>query len=887
MTVQIQRSIVLLIAIALPPVAVGQIPAAHWRFNVPAGAVASKSELTAADGKNVAVAHGQPRSVAAPIAPFIYDPLSGKSHASKTALQFDGASYLEIPVAKLTEGGLNSFTLEMFVRPAESQRCVIAHKARSDGNAAQAMLLTERGGGGNYFGASFTPADDGNVRSGRVRWHTGYYLGVSRIDNDDLRWRHLALVYDADNKKLTCYTGYHESESRPVEAPLAWDDAPLYIGGSPAADPRNGGGFRGFIDQVRFTAEALPPTQFLRARDEAVEGVSFASEATILPKDSGYVDLKEAFGAVGDGKTDDTAAFQQAFRELQNKIPLRYHTLYIPPGEYLISDTIRWSRFLIVQGAGREKTVIRLADNCPGYETAEKPKAAVGMGYSPWGEWGRGAGNVIGNYLFDVTIDTGEGNPGAVGLDHHSNNHGAVENVTIRSGDGQGRIGLSFVRPWPGPALVKNVTIDGFDYGVKMASQEYSMTLEHVTLQNQNIAGIHLQGNILAMRKITSRNRVPALVAEGSNTMVTLLDSELTGGSPEAFAIQAEGGLYARNVQTGGYKAALEKTNVRIQRRGRDRQISRTTYSVDGPRLDEFVGDAPVCLRGEPRGSLKLPVEETPEVPWGDIHTDWVNVQKFAHLKEGDGDWTAAIQAAIDSGAKTVYFPRDRYQVRGTIHLRGDVERLFGMGKLALGRPKDFAADEPVMVYDDKRAEKIVAIERLSVDGFRHESPGTLVLRHGTLVPYTNAAGCGKLFLENTLGHPWNFDHPQQVWVRQWNPEAHGAGPVITSRGATIWALGFKTEYESSKLWAFDGAKTEILGAFIYPVKKNIPKDRPIFKNVNSKMAVVYGTSVYVANHDTHIIDIEDATELRADNSHLRWSGSRARMDLYTSHPFE
>ena len=118
----------------------------------------------------------------------------------------------------------------------------------------------------------------------------------------------------------------------------------------------------------------------------------------------------------------------------------------------------------------------------------------------------------------------------------------------------------------------------------------------------------------------------------------------------------------------------------------------------------------------------------------------------------------------------------------------------------------------------------------------------------------TGAVG-GKLFAEDVGGADWHFDHPQRVWVRQWNPESHAAGPCIHSRGATIWALGFKTEYESQKLLAEAGAATEILGAFIYPLGK-IPADRPVFENRNSRIALVYGTSVYHSNHQLHIRDV-------------------------------
>jgi hypothetical protein len=120
--------------------------------------------------------------------------------------------------------------------------------------------------------------------------------------------------------------------------------------------------------------------------------------------------------------------------------------------------------------------------------------------------------------------------------------------------------------------------------------------------------------------------------------------------------------------------------------------------------------------------------------------------------------------------------------------------------------------------------------------------------------------------------------------VRQWNPERHGAGPCIYSKGATIWALGFKTEHESQKLLAEAGAATEILGSFIYSIGK-IPVDRPIFENCDCRMSLVYGTSVYAANHKVHIRDQRGSEVRWIGNDDLKWSGSRARMDLFVSDP--
>ena len=118
--------------------------------------------------------------------------------------------------------------------------------------------------------------------------------------------------------------------------------------------------------------------------------------------------------------------------------------------------------------------------------------------------------------------------------------------------------------------------------------------------------------------------------------------------------------------------------------------------------------------------------------------------------------------------------------------------------------------------------------------------------------------------------------------MRQWNPESHEAGPCIHRKGATIWALGFKTEYSSQKFLAESGAQTEILGSFIYPIGK-IPEDRPIFENRDSRMALVYGTSVYQTNHKRHIRDTLGGETKLLGNDALKWAGSRGRMDLFVT----
>lgn len=841
-------------------------------------------EQEIARGKRV----GQPTRTYADEVPgaFIYDPLSKTSRANHASAVFRGskqtseALITDLDFAKL---GLqnSSLSIEAFVKPDPEVRGDTWLVGKSAKGAAGSEISLEWHHIANH-GVTFHGGHYRGTNAGANRFPTGHYSTTSRLVGDDPRWRHVAIVYDSVAKTITCWVDYHLSHVINVEQPPKWDDGAFLIGGR--ADHW---GTAGLIDEVRLSRGALGPTQFLRARADAIQGVSFVSNQSIVPKDAGCFDVKEHFGAAGDGKTDDTAAFNAAFAHLASKVPLAYNTLVIPPGEYLITGRLHCSRFIDVKGAGPGKTLLRLKDGT--FTDANTPEPVLRMsstagapGSHPWVN-----GSSISIYLDGLTIDTGKGNPGAKALEYHSNNLGRLENVVLKSGDGTGVIGLDLTHHDVGPALVKRVTVEGFDFGVAIRYQEYSHTFEHLTLKGQKVAGIRNQGNILAIRGLKSINNVPAIVSEGANSMIVLLDSQLTGRATDQPAIRAAGALYCLRVETRGYGQAIAKQIF-------DRDSKQLTeQTISGQDLPEYIGDRIVHGFGHAPGALKLPIEETPEPAVPPV-SEWVNVASFARHKQGS-DWSPAVQAAIESGAQILYFPRNEwFEFHTPIRLHAPLERIIGLGgeinwhESAWKNPGKFeqtdpnTAPPPLLIYDEKNADHVLVLDRLGCQHIRHESPATLVLRSSSPNRYSTGLSGGKLFAEDVGGADWHFDHPQQVWVRQWNPESHSAGPCIHSQGATIWSLGFKTEYESQKWLAEKGAQTEILGGFIYPIGE-IPADRPIFENRDSEMSLIYGASVYQSNHKIHIRDIRGSETREIGNDQLTWPGSRARMDLFVS----
>jgi phage terminase small subunit len=67
------------------------------------------------------------------------------------------------------------------------------------------------------------------------------------------------------------------------------------------------------------------------------------------------VDLKVSYGAVGDGKADDTQALLNAINDVTDQA-----VIYIPPGRYLLSQKIDVPKRVVLKGAGRNATTLVL-----------------------------------------------------------------------------------------------------------------------------------------------------------------------------------------------------------------------------------------------------------------------------------------------------------------------------------------------------------------------------------------------------------------------------------------------------------------------------------------------------------------------------------------------
>lgn len=517
---------------------------------------------------------------------------------------------------------------------------------------------------------------------------------------------------------------------------------------------------------------------------------------------------------------------------ISTRSPDTSYVIYVPQGTFHVENTIEysgstfdyWVQMRIV-GESRSESVIRLKN--ARFDNGER-RAVIDFtqnagddptadGFNNWP-----AQNVLRN----LTINTGNNNPDAVGVDFFGANNAEIHNITIRSNDRQGEIGLHIPIGMTS-GYYSDITIDGFDRGILIEPYHFANpTLENITLRNQNEAGIRVVNSNPAIRLLRSTNTVPALELTDGGAHVVITDSRLTGGAPGNAAIVVDdsgkdrdpnpiavndpqqpflsvGHLFARDVEVDGYGSAVEKDG---------------SVAVSGTFIDEYVSDDPIGFDADQRlRSLNLPVRESPDVPWTSDLSFWVSPDDYGAVGDGVANDTAAVQDAFnDPNARIVYFPSKAYNIESAISVPDHVDRVDFMFTTLVGAPSGsyFSVNQdavtPLVMHDlyDAAGEQLVS----------HDQPRDLVLqtiRSDNLYRNTSSGARGDLFLNNANGYGKNEDARainQNVYARFINTEFKNGSNFRVGDGGMMWVLGYKGEGGAVNFDVDPGGTLEILG---------------------------------------------------------------------------
>jgi hypothetical protein len=589
----------------------------------------------------------------------------------------------------------------------------------------------------------------------------------------------------------------------------------------------------------------------------------------MFPEDSGYADIKLKYGAKGDGVTDDTAAFTQAIRDGAG-------VLYVPAGTYVVSDELKfWPRRWVIQGQSRDTTMIRLKDSSAGFADGTKPHPLVSMIAPPGGQ-ALEAQHVS---MFDITLDAGQGNPGAIALYWACSDQGSLRDVKLVSSDtsGSGHCGLMLAAGPSGGGLVQRLEVAGFDYGIHMAGGLAGVTFEDVTLHGQLKAGIWNLGQHAAVRGLRTASSCPAVQHQNHGALMTLLDAELSEGPAQAAAIEAvasvgvewydrekawlqtEGpALLAMNLRTAGYAVAIRS------------QVGAASCDVPAGAVEQFISHKPL---GQGRPAELLKPRSPPQALAAEAST-WVSVADHGARPVRDvvrladmPDSSGAFQKAMDSGSAVIYVPTGTYCLRKSIVVPPSVRRVIGMESTL----RHFAGDSPL--FQIASSGENLVMERIVCDTasaakpwFEHRSSRSLTIRNCIVGEYRSAEGAGELFVEDVLGGPWRLSKGQSMWVRGLSCDVSGRTALVNS-GGVAWLLGLAARSDSTALATLSGGVTEVWGGWV--TARGSPRDAAfVCEDSSVRLSYVsrYPQAVQVRclqDRQAHQLRLEDTPQAR------------------------
>ncbi|MBD3421169.1 MAG: hypothetical protein GF398_13720 [Chitinivibrionales bacterium] len=523
------------------------------------------------------------------------------------------------------------------------------------------------------------------------------------------------------------------------------------------------------------------------------------------PDASGFHNVK-SLGAKGNGVADDTKYIRQAVSDDRKR-----HA-YFPAGTYLVGSRIKCGvekfKRRTLHGEGRDKVVIKLKDNCPGFQDTAYPRAVISF------EGGFPDQNFH-NYVEHLTIDIGKGNPGAVGLVWQTANSGAVYDVTIRSSDSAyaGSIGLGLTAGNNGPAIVRDVSIIGFDIGIKLVSSLHCIIIEKVKLTHQKKTGVFNAGGLpLILHQVTTASKATAVKGGG---YLGILNCAFDGLGSHHPVFDYTSQLYLNGVSTLNYSGPV------------------IVNAQDSTDVDPayFQSDEAENLLTNATAMLNLPIADPPGPPYEPVD-EWLKADDFARRPGWGNDYT--LQRAIDAGFKNVYV-NSNHAIRQPVHFRGSMQRLVGIGYTGSGYFQyDLPGDDFAFIVDDGASETVI-FERHEKGGrILHNSRRTLYIKDCGVDHYENTVPGGKVFIQNVIGGTFRF-HRQQVWMRQIDPEGFNDVKILND-GGTLHVLGIKTENPGVVIKTINGGRTEVVGAMIYP-SDELPQWQPCFLSIDAHVS--------------------------------------------------
>lgn len=543
--------------------------------------------------------------------------------------------------------------------------------------------------------------------------------------------------------------------------------------------------------------------------------MALAAEDIRFPEDLSVVDVRD-FGAVGDGVADDTKALQAAIN--------RTGLIHLPEGVYRITTALKVPpregsapARRILQGAGRGRTVIRVADRSSEFADPTWPVPVFQI------SWGKA--QAFRNGIRDLTIDVGSGNPGAIGCAFMASNQGGMHRVEVIAGEGSGAVGVDLAIGDNGPLLLNDLDIRGFRTGIK-ARYGQSMTLDRIRISGAE-TGIFNENAFLFTNALDITASATGVVGTAS-ALFACTNSRIA--APLGLDPQG-GGWCLRRVDATACATAVAGDPAS----GVIQEATSERHGL-GP-----AASAPMATAVPPPTPVARWTDPTTWIPFG---TGTPTEMEITHQGESlrVASCLPALAEALRTGGDTAYLPKAGLVLRGDLRIPATTRRLFG-GEHAPAKTStwtiivDEASTEPLVI---ERFDSIYAPTHL-----RLVAPRPVVVSSMIVETIEVAEGAGPLFIEDCVVRLLDLAPGTQAWARQVNMEYVKADRAhVENRGGSFWCLGFKNEGDATMIRSTEGAHSE--AACYVLANKATPSDAkpPMFIVEDAALVLTLGEAV-------------------------------------------
>jgi hypothetical protein len=381
----------------------------------------------------------------------------------------------------------------------------------------------------------------------------------------------------------------------------------------------------------------------------------------------------ENYDIRADGRTDVSDALQSAINHLKNE--KNFGILFMPEGRYLISKTIYIPPAVRLIGYGKNRPVIILGKNSPGYQT--NPASAdivekyliwfTGSAMAPGREPQDANPGTFYSAISNIDFRIEDGNPIAVALRTHYAQHGFVSHSIIHIG--QGRAGISDVGN-----EIENVQFIGGDYGIVTGptSPSWPMMMTETYFEGQRKAAIHSYNSGLTIIRMYVKN-VPVVmeVEEKEIDRLFLEDCLFENVSKAGILIDARPSTLKQInvVNTGCINVPVwvkfRDNGNSIKSTGKYYKVKEFVFGLTMKDLSDSSGFNTISEIEILITKPALPASDIASLPSGE---SWVNIKSLGAIGDGEADDTEIFRLAI-SKHKVIYVPQGWYRLTETLKM--------------------------------------------------------------------------------------------------------------------------------------------------------------------------------------------------------------------------